>query len=281
MGIAFIKLSTFVAFIGMGVGKPQASLFNRVLAELFGAGEAGIYMPSVHESFLRGDLFQDAAGTTPVTAAGQSVGLALDRSGNGNHASQPTAASRPTLQQDDNGMYVLRFDGVDDFMETPSIDFTSTDKMTVLAGVYKASDAQVNMLLELGPNVNVTDGTVALYTPTTANALNASFRARGVSATSATNRVVPADAKYVLVGEADFTGDVVSLRANTVQTLVSAAGMDGTAFINAPLNVAARNNGDAFHTTGDIYGLIVCGAAKSLAQIEHAEALINRYARAY
>lgn len=66
--------------LGMGVGKPQASLFNRVRQALFGSGEQGIYMPSVHESFLRGDLFQDAAGTIPVTSVGQPVGLWLDRS---------------------------------------------------------------------------------------------------------------------------------------------------------------------------------------------------------
>lgn len=42
-------------------------------------------------------LFQDAAGTTPVTAVEQPVGLMLDKSGNGNHATQPITASRPTL----------------------------------------------------------------------------------------------------------------------------------------------------------------------------------------
>ena len=42
-------------------------------------------------------LFQDAAGTTPVTAVGQPVGKILDKSGNGYHATQPITASRPTL----------------------------------------------------------------------------------------------------------------------------------------------------------------------------------------
>ena len=42
-------------------------------------------------------LFQDAAGTTPVTAVEQPVGLWLDKSGNGNHATQSITASRPTL----------------------------------------------------------------------------------------------------------------------------------------------------------------------------------------
>jgi len=84
--------------IGITAGGRSVSLFNRVYQELFGSGEQGIYMPSVHESFLRGDLYQDAAGTTPVTAAGQPVGLLLDRSGNDNHASQATSAARPALQ---------------------------------------------------------------------------------------------------------------------------------------------------------------------------------------
>lgn len=42
-------------------------------------------------------MFQDAAGTTPVTALEQPVGKWLDKSGNGNHATQPITASRPTL----------------------------------------------------------------------------------------------------------------------------------------------------------------------------------------
>ena len=40
-------------------------------------------------------LFQDTAGTTPITTTGQSVALMLDKSGNAKHASQSTAGSRP------------------------------------------------------------------------------------------------------------------------------------------------------------------------------------------
>lgn len=42
-------------------------------------------------------MFQDAAGTTPVTALEQPVGKMLDKSGNGYHATQSITASRPTL----------------------------------------------------------------------------------------------------------------------------------------------------------------------------------------
>jgi hypothetical protein len=61
---------------------------------LFASGEQGIWLdPSDFST-----LFQDAAGTTPVTALGQPVGKILDKSGRGNHASQATAASRPTVE---------------------------------------------------------------------------------------------------------------------------------------------------------------------------------------
>jgi len=43
-------------------------------------------------------MFQDAAGTVPVTAVEQQVGRMLDKSGQGKHATQFTATSRPILR---------------------------------------------------------------------------------------------------------------------------------------------------------------------------------------
>lgn len=115
-------------------------------AVLFRAGEQGVWFdPSDFAT-----MWQDSAGTTPVTATGQPVGKILDKSGRGNHATQGTAASRPTLQQDASGYYYLNFDGTDDGMATGSINFTGTDKMTVIAGVHKASDAVFGTVVSLG-----------------------------------------------------------------------------------------------------------------------------------
>lgn len=61
--------------------------------KVFAGGYKGVwYDPSDTST-----LFQDAAGTTPVTAVEQPVGKILDKSGNGNHATQGTTANRPTL----------------------------------------------------------------------------------------------------------------------------------------------------------------------------------------
>lgn len=62
--------------------------------KLFRNGEQGVhYDPSDLST-----LFQDSAGTTPVTAVEQPVGRMLDKSGRGNHAFQTTAIDRPILR---------------------------------------------------------------------------------------------------------------------------------------------------------------------------------------
>ena len=76
--------------IGVGISMTQQS-GGFGPASLFTGGQQGVwYDPSDLNT-----LFQDSAGTTPVTAAGQPVGRMLDKSGRGNHATQATAGSRP------------------------------------------------------------------------------------------------------------------------------------------------------------------------------------------
>ena len=97
--------------------------------ELFRSGEQGLWFSPDDFS----TMFQDSAGTTPVTAVGQPVGKILDKSGRGNHASQATAAARPVLQQDGGGKYYLSFDGVDDFISTTGM--THTANMDAMFGM--------------------------------------------------------------------------------------------------------------------------------------------------
>jgi hypothetical protein len=57
-------------------------------------------------------LFQDSAGTVPVTAAGDPVGKMLDKSGNGYHVKQSNStAQRPTYRIDGAGNPYLEFGG--------------------------------------------------------------------------------------------------------------------------------------------------------------------------
>lgn len=80
-------------------------------------------------------LFQDAAGTQPVTADGQPVGLMLDKSGNGHHMTQPSAALRPTWRTDGARAW-LEMDGVDDRMSAPGPVFTAATLNAVAGLAY-------------------------------------------------------------------------------------------------------------------------------------------------
>jgi hypothetical protein len=104
--------------------------------DMFLDGEEGVwYDPSDLDT-----MFQDSAGTVPVTAPGQPVGRILDKSGNGHHAIAPAANNRPTLRLDEKSLYYLDFDGVDDGMETVgSVDFSATDKVTLWTGLQKST----------------------------------------------------------------------------------------------------------------------------------------------
>jgi hypothetical protein len=88
-----------------GTGGVTLSIFNPL--SLFSAGEKGVWFDPTDIT----TLFQDAAGTTPVTAYGQKVGRILDKSGNGNHATQSNAALQPIYQIDNEGNPNLTFSG--------------------------------------------------------------------------------------------------------------------------------------------------------------------------
>lgn len=62
----------------------------QIIKSLFAQGQQGFWLPFTDFA----SLSQDSAGTLPYTALEQPVGMVLDRSGRGNHASQPTSTAR-------------------------------------------------------------------------------------------------------------------------------------------------------------------------------------------
>ena len=81
------------------------------LSELFSAGEAGFWYDLQDMS----TLWQDDAGTISVTTDGDPIGRIDDKSGNGNHAVQATATSRPIFRTS-GGKNWMELDQVDDNM---------------------------------------------------------------------------------------------------------------------------------------------------------------------
>jgi hypothetical protein len=108
-----------------------------VPSDLFASGESGAF----YDPSDMGTLFQDAAGTIPVTGPGDPVGQMLDKSGNGFHGVVPTSAARPVLMQDAGGRNYLDFDGVDDILESPAL---ANHTFSTLAAGFQVKVANLN-----------------------------------------------------------------------------------------------------------------------------------------
>lgn len=242
---------------------------------LFRAGEQGIWLDPSDLS----TLYQDAAGTIPVTAVGQPVGRILDKSGRGNHASQPAAASRPILRQNaTTGAYYLEFDGVDDWLSTASMDFTATDKVSVFAGVRKLSDAAIGAIVELSANFNNAAGSFMLAAPFQAGAPNLTFLSRGsASAGVAGIGAYSSPVSAVMGGYASVGEDVSRLRVNGAQAAQAATDQGAGNYGNYPLYIG-RRGGTSLPFNGHIYGLIITGRLATDRETRATERLLARRA---
>lgn len=245
--------------------------FAPVVASLFGNGQRGVLIAANY----RRSLFQDSAASIPA-AVGMPVVKALDLSGNGNHVT----FSNVTLQIDSAGLTYLAFNGTSSYGVTAAIDFSGTDKITVFAGVHKASDAGAGMIAELtadadanagsfylaasvgGANYEISDGpalaraiaTMTTFTAPTTNVVSASIDRAGASA------------------EAEIVGRV---NGAVPATGYLADGLAAGNFANAALYVGARG-GASLWFNGRLYGLIVRGAASTAGQIDDAERYMAR-----
>lgn len=247
-------------------------------ASLFAAGEQGVwYDPSDFST-----MFQDSAGTTPVTAVEQPVGRILDKSGRGNHATQSTSTSRPVLKQDGNGKYYLLFDGTDDFLVTGTINPGSVNKAQVFAGVRKLSDAALGIVVETSTSSTSNAGTIYLLAPGTVPDYYA-FRSGGTTRinASATSAELAAPITNVLTGLGDISGDLATIRANGTQAGQNTADQGTGNFLSYPLYIGSRA-GSSLRFNGNLYSLIVrFGANLNASVISQTETWVNGKTMAY
>ena len=226
-------------------------------AQLFAAGEAGGWWdPSDLTS-----MFQDAAGTVPVTAAGQSVGRINDKSGRGNHLVQVTTFSRPVLRQA-GALRYLEFDGANHWMvSTANLNMSTTDALTACIGVTKIADKTFHqMQFELSANLGNNVGSFYLNHPD-ANAPFYEFLSRGnvVNFNVAVCTTPAGTHTDVITGEAKISTDTLSVRRNGVFIGNNSADQGGGNYGSYPFWVGCRG-GTQFLAQMDLYGLIIRGA---------------------
>jgi hypothetical protein len=173
----------------------------------------------------------------------------------------------------------IKPNGSNQFMQTNSINFSSTDKMTVWQGVRKLSDAQ-SAIAELSVNVNANNGSFGLFTgfPVLANY---QFYSRGTSAPAGGSSIaITSPTTNVLTGLGDISGDLMTLRVNGAQVATNTSDQGTGNYGNYPAYFYARA-GTSLFFNGHDYGSIARGAASTAAQITTGENYINNLTKAY
>lgn len=177
----------------------------------------------------------------------------------------------------------LKTDGVDDWMQTNSINFTSTDKMTVWAGVRKLSDSATSILTELSSS-SVNNGSFTINAPAAAGTYR--FGANGVGGVEGAASGFVAPITNVLQTAIDLKGATqaaqITARINAAATSLSYAGSTGATgnFGNYPLYLFRRGGG-SLPFNGRMYGLIVRGAQSTGTQISNGEKYVNSKTKAF
>lgn len=245
-------------------------------ASLFASGEEGAwYDPSDLTT-----MWTDTAATTQATAvlegdtptAANAVARIDDKSGNGNHATQTTAPSRPYLTVTAGGLYYLSFDGADDFMSS-GVDanvFLPAAGYLVVGGANFASVGGSAQAYQRKAFCGDQSGYFGMW----AHSLNGGEA--GVYHWD--TAVKTAQNPYIAGNNAVFTGrrDGSIGVSGEIYASVNSVSSTGTAAGGLPSLAGDFVIGEQFgvHFDGNLYGLIVRGASSTTDEITNTEAYL-------
>lgn len=233
-----------------------------------------------------GTLTSTVSGTVTqadIRPANESIGQpAYQRVGNVSVTASDydTVGFKPYLRFNDPAR------GTNNWLQTGSIDFTSTDKMFVCAGTRK-NNSTVSVMAELSQAADSATYPGSFYfvsseanVGATSWGLRGTAFARGITASVSTPVTEVNSAKLDLAG-AGRPYEIFP-RINGTDVSYSGPGTDaGTGnYGNYPLYIGARA-GSSLWFNGRIYGLIICGKQASASEITNTETYLNQKTGAY
>jgi hypothetical protein len=172
----------------------------------------------------------------------------------------------------------------DDSMATGSIDFTATDKMAVVAGVTKNSDASAQIICELSATSSAgNNGSFAIISALSPS--NYAFYLYGTALASRTATTYASPITNVLsvkydISQSTVPNEVAPQINGVVPTLADAGGAGTGNFGNYPLYIGRRNNA-TLPFDGRIYQMVICGKTLSASELASTEAFVNTKTGAY
>lgn len=164
----------------------------------------------------------------------------------------------------------LSFDGIDDWMVTPTIT-PGIDKVQVFAGVRLNALTSTSAIVELSASASSNNGSFFLYGE---NNSTLNFWSRGTTRVVVPPVVVAAPSSRALTGIGDISGDSAALRIDGTQVAQSTSDQGTGNYLAYPMYIGARA-GTSFVFNGQIYSLITrFGDNLEVAQIESTEAYV-------
>lgn len=138
---------TYHGIGGAGYVLPGAQVYQAVVAAAAGGGGFAPTDISGCVLWLDGSdattLFTDTAGTTAVSADGDSIARWSDKSGNGSNLISISAGRRGTYTTaHQNGLSVVYFDSIDDYGDTTS---QTPDALTFFFVIYPVSPGRLTL----------------------------------------------------------------------------------------------------------------------------------------
>jgi hypothetical protein len=161
----------------------------------------------------------------------------------------------------------LKCNGLQSAMSTNSIDFTATDKMTVVTGIRKLSGS-IGMLLELSVDTSVNNGSFWYLTNIGSDGYNVS--AGGTSHPSINSVIGASPTSSVCTLLDSISTPLLVSRLNGTQIAMSSAPQGIGSFGNYPLYLFARNQSQ-YLLNGQFYGAIIRGAQSDTASVTQTE----------
>jgi len=178
--------------------------------------------------------------------------------------------------------HYLAFNGVNQWLQTNSIDFTYGDKMFVSAGVRKLSDASVAIPVELSVDATLNNGAFFISAPRRSSGINDyAFDSTGtIRAVAVSNGGYVAPITNVTSGIGNISAPSATLRVNGTQVSQSTSTQGSGNYGNHPLYLGARAGSSAWFN-GRLYGLVVAGKQASASEIASTETWLNQKTGAY
>lgn len=184
----------------------------------------------------------------------------------GNHLTQGTSAARPTYRTDGT-QHWLSFNGIDDYMQTASLNLSTGKQMTVMAAVEKTNTVTTGAIAAFG----ISGVALPFIINSPAGGGSQDYKLSASGTTSATGNAEPNVA--VVSAAADITNDVAYLRINGQVRASSSADQGTGTYGNYPLTFGAQG-GAATYFQGDVYGAVFMTRMPGTVDLERAESAL-------